>query len=275
MRAASILFAGAVLAMAEDASATPRPLPYTYNYETLGEGELEVEQFVDLTPVRVLPANNSVPYFVLASQFQTEFEYGITNRLELGVYLTFAPNPPGAALDPNPILTEGNGVKERLRLRLFDEGVLPIDLGLYGELTENDHEFEIEAKILLQRRFGNLRIAANVVGEHEWYYASPQQDWIFDPSAGITYQVTPVFHPGIDSWMWIEHTNLYNYSAPGPLPLNLRPNVYVGPAILLDFGKFWWSTGAYLRVTNFDHTMVPGQDSFGAVWFRMMVGISF
>jgi hypothetical protein len=275
MRGAGILLAGAMLAMAENASATPRPLPYTYNYETLGEGELEVEQFVDLTPVRVLPANNSPPYFVLASQFQTEFEYGITNRLELGVYLTFAPNPPGPALAPNPILTEGNGVKERLRLRLFDEGVLPIDLGLYGELTENDHEFEIEAKILLQRRFGNLRIVANVVGEHEWYYASPQQDWIFDPSAGITYQVTPVFHPGIDSWMWIEHTNNYNYSTPGALPLNLRPNVYVGPAILLDFGKFWWSTGAYLRVTSFDHTMVAGQDSFGAVWFRMMVGISF
>jgi hypothetical protein len=261
--------------VAENASATPRPLPYTYNYETLGEGELEVEQFVDLTPVRVaLPNNTAPPYFVVASQFQTEFEYGITNRLELGVYLTFAPNPPGATLEANPILTEGNGVKERLRLRLFDEGVLPIDLGLYGELTENDHEFEIEAKILLQRRFGNLRIAANIVGEHEWYYASPQQDWVFDPSAGITYQVTPVFHPGIDSWMWIEHTNSYNYSTPGPLPLNLRPNVYVGPAILLDFGKFWWSTGAYLRVTSLNYTMVPG-DSFGGVWFRTMVGISF
>ena len=262
------------LLAARTASATPQPLPFTYVYETLPKGSLELEQYADYTPIRV--QNTGGGSFIYgASQFQTEFEYGITNRLELGVYLTFAPNPPGAALDPNPILTEGNGVKERLRLRLFDEGVLPIDLGLYGELTENDHEFEIEAKILLQRRFGNLRIAANIVGEHEWYYESPQQDWIFDPSAGITYQVTPVFHPGIDSWMWIEHTNNYNYSTPGPLPLNLRPNVYVGPAILLDFGKFWWSTGAYLRVTSFDHTMVAGQDSFGAVWFRMMVGISF
>jgi hypothetical protein len=273
VRAGAVLFAGSVLALAANASATPRPLPMTYNYETLGEGELEVEQFVDLTPVKVIPtSNNNLGQFTVASQFQTEFEYGITNHLELGLYLTLAPTPPGAGAEPTPVLTEGNGVKQRLRIRLFDEGVLPIDLGLYGELTENDHEFEIEAKLILQRRIGNLRIVANIVGEHEWYYASPQQDWVFNPSAGVTYQVTPVFQPGIDSWMWLEHSN----SAPaGALPLNLLPNVYVGPAILLDFGKFWWSTGAYLRVTNFGHEMVPDQDSFGAVWFRMMVGISF
>jgi hypothetical protein len=119
-----------------------------------------------------------------------------------------------------------------------------------------------------------LRIAANVIGEHEWYYASPQQDWVFDPSAGVTYEVTPVFQPGIDSWMWLEHTNSYTAMPGVPTPLNLRPNVYVGPAILLDFGKFWWSTGAYLRVSSFGYELNPG-DSFGAVWFRMMVGISF
>jgi hypothetical protein len=281
VRTPRVLVATAVLLITETASATPRPLPFTYNYETLGEGELEVEQFADLTPVKVIPASgNSLGEFVLASQFQTEFEYGITNHLELGLYLTLAPSPPGGNFPTTPVLTEGNGVKERLRYRLFDEGVLPIDVGLYGELTENDHEFEIEAKIILQKRIRNLRIAANIVGEHEWYYASPQQDWIFDPSAGITYEVTPVFQPGIDSWMWLEHTNSYGYVpvAGTPTPLNLRPNVYVGPAILLNFGKFWWSTGAYLRVTNIGYQMVAtqsGGDSFGAVWFRMMVGISF
>ena len=210
--------------------------------------------------------------FTLLSQFQTEFEYGITNRLELGLYLTLAPIPANLAQGQAvPTLTEGQGVKQRLRLRLFDEGVLPVDIGLYGELTENDHEFEIEAKIILQKRLGNLRVAANLVAEHEWYYASPQQDWVVDPSAGVTYQVTPVFQPGIDSWMWSEFTN----QATSGTPFNNKPNVYVGPAILLDFGKFWWSTGAYVRVTNVNHVLDPGVDAFGPFWFRMMVGISF
>jgi hypothetical protein len=272
-----------LLFTASTAFATPRPLPFTYNYETLGEGELEVEQFADLTPVKVPESagmnGDGSGVFALLSQFQTEFEYGITNRLELGVYLTLAPIPAGLAQTSVPTLTEGNGVKQRLRLRLFDEGVLPVDIGLYGELTENDHEFEIEAKIILQKRLGNLRIAANLVAEHEWYYASPQQDWVIDPSAGLTYQVTPVFQPGIESWMWSEFTNQPYLTAAGrpggPTPFNNKPNVYVGPAILLDFGKFWWSTGAYVRVTNTREVLDPGVDAFGPVWFRMMVGISF
>ena len=32
--------------------ANPRPLPFTYPWETLGEGALEIEQYVDMTPVR-------------------------------------------------------------------------------------------------------------------------------------------------------------------------------------------------------------------------------
>jgi|HubBroStandDraft_2_1064218.scaffolds.fasta_scaffold101726_2 hypothetical protein len=264
---------GALLAV-RTARATPRPLPFTYNYETLGEGELEVEQYADFVPLKVTTGGQPPTAWVPALQFQTEFEYGITNRLELGLYMTIAPVPNSSVVPYSPPpLTEGTGVKQRLRYRLFDEGVLPIDIGLYGELTETDLEFEIEAKVILQKRFGNLRIAANIVGEHEWYFATPQQDWVFDPSAGITYQVTPVFQPGIDSWMWLEHTSAT--IAPGGTPtINLSPNVYVGPAILFNFGKLWWSTGAYVRVSDFNHVTTT-VDSFGPVWFRMIVGLSF
>jgi hypothetical protein len=278
----AVFLASGTLLFAPIARATPRPLPFTYNYETLGEGELEVEQYVDLDPIRVYGSTSTAPVWALASEFQTEFEYGITNRLELGLYVTLAPAPNGAQFSSSsglPILLEGNGVKQRLRYRLLDEGVLPIDVGFYGELTENEHEFEVEAKIILQRRIGNLRIAANIVGEHEWYFASTQQDWVFDPSAGITYQVTPVFQPGIDSWMWIEHSNVSGVTVTNETPLNLRPNVYVGPAMLLNFGKFWWSTGVYFRVTNLGYDAVKegtiAKDIFGPLWFRTIMGISF
>jgi hypothetical protein len=264
--------AALVALLPENAWATPRPLPFTYNYETLGEGELEVEQYVDMVPVKVLNATGA-PVWVPASQFQTEFEYGITNHLELGLYVTLAPSPNTNEFPhATPPLTEGNGAKERLRLRLFDEGVLPVDIDLYGELVENEQELEIEAKIILQKRFGNLRLAANLVAEHDFLYASREQDTVLDPSLGVTYQVTPVFQPGIDSWMWSEFTNV---ATAGATPFNNQPNVYVGPAVLLNFGKIWWSTGAYLRVTSFAHTMQPGVDSFGPLWFRMIVGLSF
>jgi hypothetical protein len=284
VRVLAIVTVGAILLLSRPAKATPRPLPFTYNYETLGEGEFEVEQYVDLDPIRVTSTTN-MPVLALASEFQTEFEYGLTNRLELGVYVTLAPEPLGGAYAEDagiPSLIEGNGLKERLRYRLFDEGVLPIDTGLYGELTENEREFEIEAKVLLQKRFGKLRVDANIIGEHESYFSSSQADWIFDPSAGVTYQVTPVFQPGIDSWMWFERTNLptnQTLTVEKQTPLNLRPNVYLGPAVLFNFGKFWWSTGVYFRVTNLNYNAqqegTVGQDIFGGVWIRTILGIGF
>jgi hypothetical protein len=253
------------------ASATPQPLPFTYVYETLPEGDLEVEQYVDLTPVTVVGQQNGAPakQYFLASQFQTEFEYGITDRLELGLYATFEPTPPLGSYAQTPTLTEGNGVKERLRLRLADEGQWPVDVALYGELVENDHEFEIEAKVILERRIGNLRIVTNLWAEREWYYIN-QADWVINPTLGATYQVTPMFHPGVESWLRAEFPS----PSPATRTFNLGPQVYVGPTAMLNFGKLWWSTGAYIRTTDFNHSLSPGVDAFGIVWFRTVIGLA-
>ena len=88
----------------------------------------------------------------LASQFQVEIEYGITDRLELGLYLTL--QPVDLDFPTAPDLGEGNGVKQRLRYRFADSGVWPVDVAVYGELTENQREIELEGKIILQRRVG-------------------------------------------------------------------------------------------------------------------------
>lgn len=256
------------------AGATPQPLPFTYVYETLPKGSLEVEQYADYTPLKLAAPGGSVTYG--ASQFQTEFEYGITDRLELGLYVTFTPN---AANNYNftPILTEGNGIKERLRLRLAEEGEWPVDVGLYGELVENERELEVEGKIILQRRIGDLRVVANLWAEREYEnFDTHQGDWVINPTLGLTYQVTPTFHPGIESWMRAEYPD----SKPART-FNLGPQVYVGPTAMLDFGNFWWSTGVYFRVTDVGHVMSDGTDtngvvdSFGQVWIRMIIGLSF
>ena len=250
----------------EIARATPRPLPFTYNYETLPEGQAEVEQYVDLTPVKAVSAGGArdVVWYT-ATQFQTELEYGVTDHLELAIYAALAPTPSSDAYVETATLTEGTGMKERLRLRIADEGVLPVDIALYGELVEFESEFEIEGKVILQKRFGDLRIAANLWAEREFEYASNQQNWVINPTLGVTYQITPTFHVGVDSWLRAEFPN----PAPHPRPFNLGPNEYVGPAILLDFGKIWWSTGIYVRVDQLNRTLSPdspgGADAFGPV----------
>ncbi len=260
---------GAVSAPAV-AHATPQPLPFSYVYETLPKGSIEVETYADYTPLRAVSTTGSYIYYG-ASQFQTEFEYGITDRLELGLYVTWVPTPQGVATPSR--LTEGNGFKERLRLRLADAGQWPVDVGLYGEVVENDVEIEFEGKVLLQRRIGDLRLVANLWGEFEYDLDSPTHDWVINPTVGATYQVTPQFHPGIEGWLRAE----YPIPAPPSRAFSLGPAGYVGPTCMFDFGNFWFSTGVYLRATNFGRSPAYPEsgDTYGSVWARLVVGLSF
>jgi hypothetical protein len=242
-------------------------LPFTYTTETLAEGELEVEQFVDLTPVKGLDGLDNATWYA-GTQFQTEFEYGITDRLELGLYVVYVPTP--AEFVQVAPMTEVTGAKERLRYVFADPGAWPIDVGVYGELVEGQTEAEIEAKILLQRRIGKLRIDTNLWAEYELYYATSQKDIVLNPTLGATYEITPAVHLGAEGWMRVEFPN----PAPSPRPpLALGPAVYVGPAVLFNFGKLWWSTGLYARVTEVDHTMQPGEP-YGPVWMRTIIGLN-
>lgn len=267
MRARSMALC-ALAASAAPAAANPRPLPFTYTTETLPPGGVEIEQFADLTPLRALSPTTGAPVWYLGSQFQTEIEIGLVSRLELGVYFTYVPNFDPERLSQTAQMTEGNGLKQRLRYTFATPGEWPVDVGVYGELAENDHELELEGKLLLQRRFGKLRVAANLWAEYEIEFGKAH-DVVLDPSAGATYEITPAFHVGLDGWLRSE----YPSPAPASRTFGLGPVVYVGPALLYDFGKIWWSVGAYGRVTDVDHTMQPGEP-YGPVWFRSMIGYS-
>jgi hypothetical protein len=242
------------------AKANPRPLPFTYIYETLSEGDAELEQYADMTPVRVYSATGDRAWYA-ASQFQTEFEYGITNRLELGLYVTFVPTNPAYSLTPT--LMEGNGLKQRLRYRFADVGQWPLDIALYGEVSENEREVELEGKIIIQRHVGWLRVVANAWAERELYY-NGNREWVLNPTAGAVFEVTPAVQTGLEYWMRAEYPNNRVF--------NQGPHHFLGPTVLLQFGKLWWTAGAYLRLNEYGHSAVVG-DGFGPVWIRTVIGV--
>jgi hypothetical protein len=266
-RLLGVAVAASLLGVGLPALATPRPLPFTYTADTLAAGETEIEQYVDLTPVVATSASTGSRVWYTATQFQTEFEHGITDHLELGLYIALQPDPGSAYVNP-ATLTEGTGFKERLRWGLADPGQWPIDVALYGELVEYTNEFEIEAKVILERRFGRLRIAANAWAEREFYFALPQQDWVLNPTIGATYQITPAFHAGLEYWMRVELPD----PAPNPRPFSVGPNQFVGPAVMFNLGHLWWSTGIYGRVNDIGRTAEVG-DNYGPIWARTVVGL--
>ena len=255
-----------VMLLAATASANPRALPYTYTTDTLPAGGVEIEQFADLVPLRARDASTGQVTSYLASQFQTEIEIGLRDRLELGLYFTFV--PASEELTSTAVMPEGNGLKQRIRYIFADLGEWPVDVGVYGEVTENEREVELEGKILLQRRFDRLRVAVNLVSEYELYFAQSQRDIVVNPSAGATYEINPTFSVGVDSFLRGEYPQ---NPAPATRTFGLGPEYYIGPAVMISFGKLWWSVGAYGRVTDIDHTLVPGE-VYGKTWFRSMIG---
>src|ERR1041384_3109242 len=183
-------FAVVVLAaFASKASANPRALPFTYTTDTLPKGGVEIEQYVDLVLLRAVSSTSTAVEWYLPSAFQTEIEIGLADRLELGLYMTIVPDA-GEQLASKALFPgTGNGLKQRLRYIFADPGAWPIDVGVYGELVENEREIEIEAKLLLQKRFDRLRVAANLSGEYEFYFTG-QREIVLNPSLGVTYEVT-------------------------------------------------------------------------------------
>src|SRR4051794_1482595 len=78
------------------AHANPRPLPFTYPNETLAKGNLELELYTDVNPLRVYrdPTDPTAgklwePGYIL----QNELEYGLSDHVELGFYQVFEANP--------------------------------------------------------------------------------------------------------------------------------------------------------------------------------------
>ena len=267
----SVLFVIAACTWSAAASANPRPLPFSYPYETLPSGKLEVEQYADLVPVRVArenPDGTLDGVFGVRSILQTELEYGITDRLEFGWYFVFRQS---ASAD-TPFL-RFSGVKQRLRIRLAEADEWPVDVGLYFELAEFHDEFEFEEKLLLAKRFGALNAVVNLWVEQEYYFQTRDTKYIYNPTAGVTYELSPKFIMGLEYWgrgRFDSTTDTTDMTGASEAPT--RTHHYLGPTFVAQQGSVFLSLGAYLRLDGLaDRATVD--DPFGKIWFRSLIGV--
>jgi hypothetical protein len=266
-----VLLVIAACAWSTIASANPRPLPFSYPYETLPSGKFEIEQYADLVPVRVERENLDGTLdgvFGVRSILQTELEFGITDRLEFGWYFAFRQ---GATSD-TPFL-RFSGVKQRLRYRVAEAGELPVDVGLYLEIAEFHDEFEVEEKVLLSRRFGAITAVVNLWVEQEYYFQTGDTKYIFNPTAGVSYELSPRFIMGLEYWArgrFDSATDTTDMTGDSEAPIGTHH--YLGPTFLAQKGSVFLSVGAYLRLDGLADSMAVG-DPYGRVWLRSLIGI--
>ncbi len=234
--------------------AHPRPFPFTYIYPTMPEGGLELEQYVDIVPVRITEEKPDGtlegpirPRFAL----QTELELGITDKLELGFYLVANQSGEGSFVF--------DGLKQRLKYRLFEQGEMPLDIALYGEIAEKIDELELEEKIILSRRFGPVIVAANIWFEEEYAYGG-EWELLYNPTAGVSFELIPEISLGLEGWV---------RGAAGDESFT---HGFLGPVLLAQKGEYWLSLGGYVKLDGLGDTLLPGE-AFGPVYVRVIAGI--
>ena len=261
-----------LVALTAPATANPRPLPFSYPYVTLPEGSLEVEQYIDLIPVRVareLPDGTLEGVTSVRSQLTTEIEYAITDRLEVGLYFAFRQ---GASAG-TPFL-RFQGLKQRARYRFAEVGEWPVDVGIYLEIAEFHDELEFEEKILLSRSFGGITMVANLWIEQEWYFQTGDTKYIYNPTVGGSTDLLPWLQVGAEYWARgrFDSTDGDLIGATGSTDAPTRTLHYAGPTVLVQAEKVWLSVGAYARLDNLGTAPIVN-DPYGKLWVRAIVGI--
>jgi hypothetical protein len=182
-----------------------------------------------------------------------ELTYGLTDRIEAAAYVTLS--------QPNGGPLQGAGEKFRLRGRLFDPGVLPVDLGWYAELERHrtpqfdDAAAELELRPILEKDIGAVSVLVNPVFEKVLSGVGRGAGFEFGYSAAVQYRLSRRISPGVEFYGGsglIDQTDplrdQQHYVFPtvwGELPGGIEYNIGVG------FGLTRGSDRAIVKV-NFE-----------------------
>ena len=192
LRAWSSVVVGVLLAVPLVARANDRHFSYTYESAVLAPNEKELEIWTTY--------RNGRDTRYTRFDERLEFEIGLVPGLQTSFYL----NVTAIGQNVNGELANSTevSVSNEWKWRLLDSAVDGIGLALYGEITGSVDELELEGKIIVDKRIGNLLLAANFVAEHEWEFGIGQteKDLHLDGFLGASWFFTPRFSLGIEAW---------------------------------------------------------------------------
>ncbi|MFO0547182.1 MAG: DUF6662 family protein [Polyangiaceae bacterium] len=186
----------AALSTASSATASDRRFTYVYNTEVLPPGAMELEPW---TTVRLMHDR-----FYLGIDNKLEFEVGVAKNVQTAFYLNMSSTtedvdtPTGVSRQSE---FEWQGVSWEWKFKLLDAVADPVGFGLYIEPGIGPKEGEIEAKVLLDKRMGDVYFAYNLVGEYEVDFGSAtevEHEFILENSLGVAYYVSPNVTVGIE-----------------------------------------------------------------------------
>lgn len=143
------------LSLVSAACAGERRFAYLYDTETLGAGSWEYEQWVTW---KHYSTKNRY-------DFRHEVEYGITDRLQVGLYVA---DWRYEKIEKESDKTDYRDTAVELIYQLSDPYEYFLGSALYSEVAVGDQKVAVEGKFLLQKNIGPVSLVYNLILEAEW-----------------------------------------------------------------------------------------------------------
>lgn len=236
---------------AAPAHAADRLFTYSYDVTTQPLGAIELEQWV------TWKTDKDSDHSFDRIDLRTEIEYGLTDDLQLGIYIADLRYEDGDSVTDDGF--EYHDFAAELIYNLSNPTTDLIGSALYFEIVFGGEVFALEGGILLQKNVDRFVFVYNAILEAEWESAGYNDEkGVFEQTAGISYQLDPSFSVGVELLHEIEFEE---WSEAGPDVLYAGPNAAYR-------GNGWWVTVTPM----FQITDVAGEPNYQV---RMIFGIDF
>jgi hypothetical protein len=217
-----------------DAKSDLRSYVWTYEYQTLSRGEKELEHYLTLSSPDINEMKGKT-----TAQHQIEFEMGMTDNFDIGIYQVFSQKPLGNF--------QYDEFKLRARYKIGEKDKYFVNPLIYLEYIGKPDfsEHEIEFKLILGKDFGKFNVSFNPYLE----LAKKESEWEISPlyALGVNYMISDLFRFGME------------------FKGNKDAN-YFGPVISHGSESAYIAVGSAFKIGNI-------KDGATAISFRTIIGI--
>jgi hypothetical protein len=224
-----------------------RHFDFLYEAPTAAPGSVEMENWITWK-------HGSDPRFDQVD-FRHEFEFGVTDRLQLSVYVTdwnyHSPDQEGFTLSDAALEAIYN---------LSNPVIDPVGLSIYQEVRAGDRLVEWESKLIAQKNYGRWIFAYNATLEAVWEGDDlDDREGEFTQALGASYEISPRLSVGVEL--------LHEFVFPDWKDDETIRNVFVGPNVSYRRGNWFVTTAVLAQATD-----TSGEADFQ---WRTIFGVGF
>jgi hypothetical protein len=250
-----------------DVRADERLFNYSYEADSiLPKGGVEFEQWVTYRGIKH-KGNYS------RWDLREEIEYGVTDRYTTALYLnTTSEHSDGVSGVDDTSDFKFKGISSEHKYQILNPNTGPFGLLLYGEVTTDGEELELEQKLVLSKHFGEKwTVALNAAIEEEWEFESEETEKALELqfSAGVAYRLNQHWSLGLEALHVREFEGL-GFGDQESSAYFVGPNVHYGS------GK-WWATLSVMPQIDGHPNTHAGMDLVNQerLQVRLIFGINF